>query len=68
VAQVSPTAGWMYQLNPLALLLEGYRTVTYHAAAPEPESILMPIGTGLVLIVPATVLFSVLQPRFAKRL
>ena len=58
----------LYERNPLAVLLEGYRTVTYDAAAPSAQSILLPLGTGLLLMVPALVLFSWLQPQFSKRL
>ena len=60
-------AAW-YRANPIAVLMEGYRVVTFEGAAPSLNSMLLPIGSGLVLAVPAFVLFTMLEPKFAKRL
>jgi ABC-type polysaccharide/polyol phosphate export permease len=60
-------AAW-YRANPIAVLMEGYRVVTFEAAAPSANSMLLPIGSGLILAVPAFMLFTMLEPKFTKRL
>jgi ABC-type polysaccharide/polyol phosphate export permease len=56
----------IYQLNPLALLLDGYRNVGYDGIAPTASSILLPLGVGLVLVGPALAWFRRCEPNFAK--
>ena len=57
-----------YQLNPLALLLEAYRGVTYYGAAPPASSLLMPVGVGLVLLPFALSWFERVERQFGKAL
>ncbi len=57
-----------YRLNPLALLLDGYRNVGYDGIPPEPASILLPLGVGLVLIGPALAWFWHSEQKFGKLL
>ena len=66
--QLPEPVATIYQLNPIAVLMEGYRAVTYSAESPMLQSILLPLGVGLVLTVPASMLFTHLQPRFTKHL
>jgi len=57
-----------YQLNPLALLLEGFRDVAYNGSAPSPGSLLLPLGVGLLLLPVALVWFDRAEPSFGKAL
>ncbi len=55
-----------YRLNPLALLLDGYRNVAYDGRPPDVQSILLPLGVGLVLLGPALAWFRSRELRFGK--
>ena len=57
-----------YELNPLALLLEAYRDVTYHGVAPAVSSVLLPVGTGLTLLPLALAWFSRVERHLGKAL
>jgi lipopolysaccharide transport system permease protein len=57
-----------YRLNPLAALLEGYRDVAYRGIAPGPDSILLPLGVGLVLLPFALAWFRRVEPGFGRAL
>jgi lipopolysaccharide transport system permease protein len=58
----------VYRLNPLAVLLDGYRAVAYEGRPPDAVSLLLPLGVGLVLLAPALSWFRSMQPRFGKLL
>ncbi len=57
-----------YRLNPVALLLEAYRRVTYDGLPPTLGSLLLPLGVGLVLLGPALAWFHAREYRFGKLL
>lgn len=57
-----------YRLNPVALLLEAYRDVTYHAVAPSASSLLLPFGLGLTLLPLSLAWFALVERRFGKAL
>jgi len=57
-----------YRVNPIAVLLDGYRSVAYDGRAPSAVSLLLPIGVGLVLLTPALAWFYAREPRFGKLL
>ena len=57
-----------YRVNPVAVLLDGYRSVAYDGVAPPAISMLLPLGVGLALLVPALAWFYSRQPRFGKLL
>jgi lipopolysaccharide transport system permease protein len=58
----------VYRLNPLALLLDGYRNVAYDGQPPDIASLLLPLGVGLILLGPALAWFRKVEPRFGKML
>jgi ABC-type polysaccharide/polyol phosphate export permease len=68
VARVPEPVGAAYQLNPVALLIDGYRAVAYDAAPPEPSALLLPFGVGLVLLPIALAWFAAMERRFGKLL
>lgn len=57
-----------YRINPVALLLEGYRDVVYYGVPPSASSVLLPLGVGLVLLPPSLALFASAERQFGKRL
>lgn len=57
-----------YRFNPLAVLLDGYRNIGYDGIPPEPASILLPLGVGLVLLGPALAWYRRSEPHFGKLL
>ena len=58
----------LYRLNPIAVLLEGYRDVAYRSVAPSPDSILLPLGFGLVVLPFALAWFRRVEPGFGRAL
>lgn len=68
VARVPEPIGEAYQLNPVAVLLEGFRDIAYHGIAPSASSLLLPLGVGLVLIGPALAWFGRVERSFGKAL
>jgi ABC-type polysaccharide/polyol phosphate export permease len=58
----------MYELNPLALLLEGFRDAAYNGVAPSPLSIVLPLAVGVLLLPVALAWFGRVEPRFGKAL
>jgi ABC-type polysaccharide/polyol phosphate export permease len=68
VDRIPRPIGAMYQLNPIALLIEGYRDIAYHATAPRAVAMLLPLGVGLVLLPPALAWFAHVERRFGKLL
>ena len=58
----------LYAVNPVSLLLEAFRRVAYDGAAPTATSILMPIGTGLLLLPFALAWFGRVERRLGKLL
>ena len=57
-----------YRFNPLAVLLDGYRNIGYDGIPPDPASVLLPLGVGLVLIGPALAWYRRSEPKFGKLL
>lgn len=66
--RVSGPLAVLYQLNPVARLLEGYRSVTYYGTSPTATDLLLPLGVGLVLLAPALAWFGRVEPQFGKAL
>lgn len=56
----------VYRLNPIAVLLDGYRAAAYDGVPPQPVSLLLPLGVGLVLLTPALAWFYGRERRFGK--
>ncbi len=57
-----------YQLNPVALLIEGYRSVVYYGTPPSAAALLLPIGTSLLLLPLALAWFGRVERSFGKAL
>jgi lipopolysaccharide transport system permease protein len=68
VQRVPRSIGVAYELNPVAVLLEAYRDVAYHATAPAATSLLLPVGVGLLLLPPALAWFGHVERHFGKLL
>ena len=66
VARLPDWVTVVYRFNPLAQLLEGFRQISYYGVSPGAASILFPIVTGLVLVVPAGAWFRRHERSFAK--
>ena len=66
VERVPEPIGAAYQLNPVALLIDGYRDVAYNATAPGASALLMPLGVGLALLPFALAWFAAMERRFGK--
>jgi ABC-type polysaccharide/polyol phosphate export permease len=68
VANVPEPIGALYRLNPVALLIDAYRAVTYEATAPQASALLLPVGVGLVLLPISLAWFAAMERRFGKLL
>jgi ABC-type polysaccharide/polyol phosphate export permease len=68
VRRLPEPVGVAYALNPIAILLEAYRDVAYHGVDPSVISLLVPVGTGLLLLVPALAWFGRSESRIGKAL
>jgi ABC-type polysaccharide/polyol phosphate export permease len=68
VERVPEAIGAAYRLNPVALLIDGYRDVTYYATAPNASAMLLPFGVGLALLPFALAWFAAMERRFGKLL
>lgn len=66
--RVPPAVVTIYQLNPVALLLEAFRDVAYRGVAPSASSLLLPLGVGLALLPLALAWFARVEDRFGKAL
>jgi ABC-type polysaccharide/polyol phosphate export permease len=40
----------LYQVNPVALLVEAYRSAVYYGVAPSATALLLPLGTAFLLM------------------
>jgi ABC-type polysaccharide/polyol phosphate export permease len=68
ISRVPEPIGLAYQFNPIAVLLEAYRDVTYHGIAPPLLSLVLPTVVGLVLLAPALSWFDRSEAGFGKAL
>jgi ABC-type polysaccharide/polyol phosphate export permease len=68
ISRVPEPIGLAYQFNPIAMLLEAYRDVTYHGIAPPLLSLVVPTIVGLVLLAPALSWFGRSEAGFGKAL
>jgi ABC-type polysaccharide/polyol phosphate export permease len=68
VRRLPEPVGVAYALNPIAILLEAYRDVAYHGVDPSVISLLVPVATGLLLLVPALAWFGRSESRIGKAL
>jgi ABC-type polysaccharide/polyol phosphate export permease len=68
VRRLPEPVGVAYALNPIAILLEAYRDVAYHGVNPSVISLLVPVATGLLLLVPALAWFGRSESRIGKAL
>lgn len=66
--RLPPLLAEAYRLNPIALLLDAYRRVTYDGLPPTTASLLLPLGMGLIVLGPALAWFHAREPRFGKSL
>lgn len=57
-----------YQFNPIALLVEAYRSVAYYGVPPRATALLLPIGIAFVILPLALVWFGRLERSFGKSL
>jgi len=68
LARVPEAVGVAYQVNPVAVLLESFRQVTYAGQAPMAASLLLPLGVGLTLLAPSMAWFARVERRLGKLL
>ena len=66
IERVPQPVAVIYQLNPLALLLEAFRDVTYYGTAPAASSLLLPFGVGLTLLPLSLAWFARVERHFGK--
>jgi ABC-type polysaccharide/polyol phosphate export permease len=66
--RVPPPVQLLYQLNPAVPLLEAFRDVAYRGAAPSMVDLFLPLGVGLLLMLPALAWFGRVERRLGKLL
>jgi len=68
IDRVPPPVTFIYQFNPAVPLLEAYRDVVYRGVPPQITDLFLPLGVGLVLLVPALAWFGRVERRLGKLL
>lgn len=55
---------WLFRLNPMLYILNGFRLAIYHGLLPSPESVVMSLGCGLLALVGGFSIFRHYQRSF----
>ena len=67
-AQVPEKFQWIVKLNPMAYIIEAYRSIFYYGQMPDFKGLAIALGMGLVLCLIGYAVFKKLEKRFAEEL
>lgn len=59
---------WVFKLNPMAYIVQGYRDILYYQTMPDVSGLLMILGLSIVLVIIGYHVFNHLQRNFAEEL
>ncbi len=59
---------WIFKLNPMTYIIQGFRDIFYYHQVPQVKEILMVIVVGIILTIVGYGIFNKLQKRFAEEL
>ena len=57
---------WIFKLNPMAHLINGYRDIFYLHQVPQLSNLFILLGVGLIILVLCYKVFDKLEKRFAE--
>lgn len=68
IDQVPESFQWIMKINPMAYLIDGYRSIFYYGQIPNFKGLAIAFAMGVILCVLGYIIFKKLEKRFAEEL